>query len=92
MVRGRHGSWEVVDTGIDMNLQDVCFFGGEIFVSTDFYVYRLTDAGLKPDLVEESADRATTCLKLIPARPDVLYSVGPQDIFERRAGTWRRLA
>jgi hypothetical protein len=93
MLHGRRGMWSVIDTGTDFNLQDVCVHAGEVFVSSDFEVFRLHSGTLVPDLTSNDSDVALTCLKLASGGPGgSLYSVGPQDVFERAGDTWSRLA
>jgi len=93
MLHGRRGMWSVIDTGTDFNLQDVCVHAGEVFVSTDFEVFRLRDGALVPDLASDDPDVSVTCLKLASGGSGgSLYSVGPHDVFERAGDTWTRLA
>jgi hypothetical protein len=93
MLRGRQGMWSLVDTGTDFNLQDVCIHGGQVFVATDFQVFRLEDEGLVPDLASGDEDVPLSCLKLVSGGAGGrLYSIGPSDVFERRDDAWYPLA
>jgi hypothetical protein len=92
LLRGRQGHWSVVDTQVDLNLTDVCWHAGDIFVSSDFDVYRLTPSGLVSDLNQQNETEDVSCLKLISAADQSLYSVGPSDVFRRIDGVWHRIA
>lgn len=93
MLRGRRGMWSQVDTGTDFNLQDVCIHSDEVFVSTDFQVFRLHEGSLVLDLASDDEDVPLTCLKLASGGPDgALFSVGSHDVFERREDAWHRIA
>jgi hypothetical protein len=91
MFKGRKGAWDVVDTGIGLNLTDVCVYEGHVFACTDFAVYRLTSDGLVNDIPDDATDRPSTCLKLVSTLT-ALYSVGPSDVFVRSGGVWSRMA
>lgn len=91
LLRGRRGLWSVIDTHTDLNLTDIYWHAGEIFVSSDFDVYRLTPNGLVSDLVEQSGGADVSALKLF-GRDALLFSVGPSDVFRRVDGAWHRLA
>jgi len=92
MLKGSRGVWEVIDTGVDANLLDVCIHAGQVFVCSDFEVMRLGDDGLTADFAGGTDDVPGTCLKLIPAGDEYLYSVGPHDVFMRTTLGWERLA
>ncbi|PZQ74064.1 MAG: hypothetical protein DI563_13265 [Variovorax paradoxus] len=90
MLRGRQDQWRLVDTGRRDILRDVAVLDGEVYVVSDFAIYRLGDAGLEadPDLVD---DPPATCLHLLEAA-DGLVSLGQKDVFLKPAGgRWRRL-
>jgi hypothetical protein len=93
MLRGHRGVWSMIDTGTDFNLQDVCIHSGEVFVSTDFQVFRLDQGNLVLDLASDDEDVSLTCLKLASGGAGgSLYSVGPHDVFELKEDVWHRLA
>jgi hypothetical protein len=92
MLKGSVGCWELIETGTDSNLMDVCVHDGEIFVCSDFEVFCLRESGLESEFNDDSEDAPGTCLKLASAGADGLYSVGPYDVFRRQQGVWRRLA
>lgn len=93
MLHGRRGMWSMIDTGTDFNLQDVCIHAGEVFVSTDFQVFRLDHGSLVLDLASNEEDVPLTCLKLATGGAGgSLYSVGPYDVFELKEDVWHRLA
>jgi hypothetical protein len=92
LVRGRQGQWKVVDTGTDFNLTDICCHAGQIFISSDFDVYRLSPEGLESDLIRQNDIAGVSCLKLTAAGDTQLVSVGPSDVFQRIADVWYHIA
>jgi hypothetical protein len=92
LLRGRRGQWSVVDTQVELNLIDVLCHAGDIFVSSDFDVYRLTPSGLVSDLKQQRSTEEASCLKLIGVGDHSFCSVGPNDVFWRTDGVWDRLA
>lgn len=92
MLKGQQGYWEVIETDTDFNLQDVCVHEGTVYACSDFEVLQLTDGGLMPAFGEDADDSPGTCLKLVSAGAQGLYSIGPFDVFVLLDGSWRRLA
>lgn len=95
LLRGRHGAWEALDTGLREDLRDVCEHQGNIFVSTDSRVFRLTPEGrlaaLEDDSDEELED--TACRVLLPVEDLGLCSIKGGGVFLLQGdGTWHRLA
>lgn len=91
MLRGRGDSWSVLDTGIGLNLMDVAFHEGDVYVVTDFHILKLEgDTLVQDDQFADPGDRPATCLYLMKAE-DGLVSMGPKDLFRRQAGSWERL-
>lgn len=91
MLRGRGDSWSVLETGRKENLRDVATHEGQIYVSTDFRILKLTAKGLvnETDFAVKK-DVPATCLHLLPAA-DGLISMGPKDLFKRHGGPWERI-
>lgn len=92
LLKGSRGHWEVIETGTDFNLLDVCVHDGAVFVSTDFEILRLGDAGLEAVFDDDSEDSPGTCLKLMSAGRSGLYVIGPYDVMARMSDGWQRLA
>lgn len=90
VVVGRPSQWKVLDSGTEFNVQDVCHFNNNIFVCTDFEIFRLESARLVPEDRFASDDRPGTCMNLIPGK-DTLYCQGEQDIFRFAEGVWSRV-
>lgn len=91
LVRGRDSRWQVIDTGLVDNLQDVCVHGEDVIVCNDYRLFRLTRDGLVPDdRFASEADRPSTCLHLVPG-PQGLFSVGPKDLILFADGLWTRI-
>lgn len=96
LVKGRKGKWELIETDEDLNFQDVCQFETEIYLSTDFDVFRLTSKGLVSsfsDLSDFKADHSISCLKLFVSEDGTkLYSVGPSNVFIYSDRKWELIA
>ncbi|MGZ8943387.1 MAG: hypothetical protein ACXW00_11505 [Methylobacter sp.] len=92
MLKGRQNCWELLNTETDLNLTDVCVHMNDVYVCSDFDVYRLTDSGLVHDFNLEGEDVPQTCLKLFSAGSQGLYSMGPLDVFQLINDTWYQLA
>jgi hypothetical protein len=92
MLKGRQDYWEPVSTEMDLNLTDVCVHMNNVYVCSDFEVYRLTDSGLILDFKQEDENVPQTCLKLFSAGLHGLYSMGPYDVFQLVNDKWHRLA
>ena len=91
MLRGRHDQWQLIETTRRDDLRDVAVFDGQVFVVTDFAIFRLTEAGLAPEAdFVDTHDLPATCLHLLEAS-DGLVSLGQKDVFIRSDGLWRRL-
>jgi hypothetical protein len=92
LVRGSGDTWESVETQRSENLQDVCVYGGTVYVVSDFKILTLTKDGLVPDdRFENVADRPASCLHLISS-PQGLFSMGPKDLVHLSdGGVWRRV-
>lgn len=91
MLKGRRDQWELVETGRTDNLKDVADLDGQIYVCTDFALFKLQ----KPGLVEETdfaqvEDRPATCLHLLESTGELL-SLGTKDVFVKRDAAWSRL-
>jgi hypothetical protein len=94
MLRGRHDSWQVMDTGRREKLMDVSVYGDKIQVCTDFRLLKWSDTGLVNDTdFADAADVPATCLYLLnaPDAPQGLISLGQKDVFRRQSGPWARL-
>ena len=90
LVIGQPGRWAALDTQTDFNLQGVCHFGGEIFVCTDFEIFRLVDGSLKGETRFEASDRPRTCMNFIVGQ-ECFYSQGERDLFRFQDGIWSRV-
>lgn len=91
MLKGRRDQWELVETGRTENLKDVAQLDGQIYVCTDFALFKYQESGL----VEESDfapldERPATCLHLLESTGE-LVSLGTKDVFVKRDAAWYRL-
>ena len=91
MVKGRKDQWTLVDTGRDEHLKDVELYAGEVYVCSDFAIFRLGPAGLAEEVeFAKKGDKPATCLHLF-ATPGELVSLGTKDVFVKREARWFRL-
>ncbi|MCY1018742.1 hypothetical protein [Pyxidicoccus sp. MSG2] len=94
LVRGRRGRWEALDTGLHEDLRDVCVHAGEVFVSTDSRVFKLTGEGVLSALADDSDEQVedTSCRMLLSAANLGLCSIKSGGVFLLKDdGTWDRL-
>jgi hypothetical protein len=91
MLKGRRDQWELVETERTDHLKDVAQLGGQIYVCTDFGLFKLEESGLveETDFAAEE-DRPATCLHLLET-PGELVSLGTKDVFVKRDAAWYRL-
>ena len=90
IVVGRRDQWRIVDIDTTFNLQGVCHFGEEVFVCTDFEIYRFTGDALLAETRFETDDEPKTCMNLL-AGPETVLSQGETDIFRFVQGKWARV-
>ena len=93
MLHGRDDTWDVIETGRFENLMDVAFYGGVIYMVTDFEILKVNDdlSIVPEDKFFSSEDPPGTCLHLLIA-DDGLVSIGPKDLFRLHGNVWERLA
>ncbi|MEX8496345.1 hypothetical protein [Leptothrix ochracea] len=87
---GRDDLWRRVDNNIMSNIMDVTYFGGCIFVCTDYAIFKFQNGELIPEDRFEDDRRPATCLHLIRTAGGV-FSVGPKDVFRFQAGVWKQV-
>lgn len=94
MVRGRHDTWRVVDSGRAETLLDVCCFDGKVFVATAYKILVLNESGLMPVTdFEDPADMPASCGGLYLSDDGAgIISMGPSDLFRLRDGIWKRIS
>jgi hypothetical protein len=90
LVAGRRDQWTVVPTGASFNLQGVCHFGGEVFVCSDFEIFRWQGDALVRETRFVDDDRPRTCMNMLPGA-DSVVSQGERDIFRFVNGVWSRV-
>jgi hypothetical protein len=90
IVVGRRNQWSVLENDDTANLQGVCHFGKEIFVCTDFDIYRLEKGELVLEDRYEKEDEPETCMNLMANEVSV-FSQGEKDIFRFADGVWKRV-
>lgn len=93
MVRGRHDTWIVVDSGRPETLLDVCCLAGQVFVATAYQILMLDDSGLVPVTeFEDPEDLPATCGGLYLTQDGAgIISMGAKDLFRLRDGVWERV-
>ena len=89
MIKGRNDSWEIIEWEDDFNLDiwDLCWFGGELYVATISNLYTLS--GNRLDEVDFGKIEVSTCYSLTEAQ-GVLWSIGNQDVLSFDGTTWQQ--
>jgi hypothetical protein len=90
IVVGRRDQWSVLDIDPDLNLQGVCHFADQVFISSDFELFRLEGRTLAPEARFADGDRPRTCMNLYAGKESV-FSQGEKDIFRFNEGAWARV-
>jgi hypothetical protein len=91
LVKGRHDTWERVETGRSEDLKDVAHLDTQIYACTDHALYKLQTPGLIEETnFDQPHDRPTTCLHLLES-PGELVSLGTKDVFIKQDAAWHRL-
>jgi hypothetical protein len=89
VVVGRRNEWSVLEINIDFNFQGVCHFGDEVFVCSDFDLYRLEKGRLTKETRFPKDDEQESCMNLIVGKESV-FSQGEKDVFRFQKGLWTR--
>jgi hypothetical protein len=80
-----------MESGRKENLMDVAWFGGQVYVTTDFRILKSRGDRLVTETEFAAPGEAPlTCLSLLQAR-DGLVSLGQKDVFTRQDGPWKRV-
>lgn len=90
LVVGREGRWRALSVRTDFNLQGVCHFGEDVFVCSDFEIFRLVDEGLTRETRFAEDSRPRTCMHLFLGE-DAAYCLGERDLFRFAHGLWTRV-
>jgi hypothetical protein len=90
VIVGRRDQWSVLDINTDFNLQGVCHFGQEVFVCSDFELFRLEKGALVTENRFADGVGPKTCMNLLPGKDNV-FSQGEKDIFRYAEGIWTRV-
>jgi hypothetical protein len=90
VVVGQRNQWSVLDINTDFNLQGVCHFGDEVFICSDFELFRLENGALIAETRFASGDEPKTCMNLLAGKESV-FSQGEKDIFKYAQGLWTRV-
>ena len=80
LVLGRPGQWTALDCRTDFNLQGVCHFAGEIFVCSDFEIFRLVDGALLRETRFGDEGEPATCMNFLVGKTCV-YSQGERHLY-----------
>jgi hypothetical protein len=90
IVVGRRNQWSVIKNDDTANLQGVCHFGKQVFIASDFALYRLEQSELVPEDRFADEDEPESCLNLMANEASV-FSQGEHDIFRFADGVWKRV-
>ncbi len=89
VVVGQSNQWSVLEINTDFNLQGVCHFGNEVFICSDFELFRLENGSLIKESRFTDGDEPKTCMNLIAGKESV-FSQGENDVFRYVQGIWTR--
>ncbi|MFC3147560.1 WD40/YVTN/BNR-like repeat-containing protein [Piscinibacterium candidicorallinum] len=93
MIRGRGDDWSIIETDRKGVFLDICTLGQDVFVSTAFEVFKLTEGGLVA--VSEFADpddRPRSCTGLSAATDgSCVFWMGGSDLFRFDGALWQRV-
>jgi len=89
MMKGRNDSWEIIEweDDFDLDIWDLCWFGGKLYVATISNLYTLS--GNRLDEVDFGRIEVSSCYSLTEAQ-DVLWSIGNQDVLSFDGTTWQQ--
>jgi hypothetical protein len=89
LVAGRDDAWETValDGDVTVDIWDLCWYHGKLYVATMTALYTLNGHALVP--VEFGKARPATCYSL-STTGDVLWSVGLRDVVSFNGTKWRK--
>jgi len=89
LLRGRDGQWEAIEhESTREDLWGMEVFDGQLYVSSNHFVYRLEDGKLTP--VDFGDDVPRTCYHL-SAADGIMWSIGPKDVMQFDGARWTRL-
>jgi hypothetical protein len=89
LLRGKGTQWKAIEQeDVELDLWDVEWFDGKLYVSTMQFLYTLEGDGL--ELVEFDDDIPKTCYHL-STRDGVLWSIGAKDVMEFDGKEWTRI-
>ena len=86
LVVGRPGQWSALDCRNDFNLQGVCHFGDEVFVCSDFEIFRLKDGFLRRE-TRFGDEPPATCMNFLVGKSCV-YSQGERHLYRFDGRQW----
>jgi hypothetical protein len=90
LVVGREDQWRALALRGDFNLQGVCHFGGDVFVCSDFEIFRLVDDTLIRESRFAGESGPNTCMHLF-AGGDAAFCLGERDLFRFAEGSWAKV-
>jgi hypothetical protein len=89
IILGENNIWTKIKVLKDINLQGVCHFKDEIFVCSDFEIFKLENNKLIPENRFDNGDLPKTTLNLFTGQ-NVVYSQGENDVFMYSDNNWKR--
>lgn len=90
IVEGSIGRWQAYATSAAFNLQDVCYFDGEVFVCSDFEIFFWRDGVLMPETRFANHERPGSCMRLRTGK-QFLLCIGEGGVFKFYQGVWGRI-
>ena len=89
LIKGRNATWEIIEweDDVDVDLWDLCWFGGKLYVAAISNLYTLNGNHL--DEVDFGEIEVSSCYSLTEAQ-GVLWSIGNQDVLSFDGTSWQR--
>jgi len=89
LIKGRNNSWKIIEwqDEVDVDIWDLCWFGGKLYVATISNLYTLN--GNRLDEVDFGNIQVSSCYSLTEAQ-GVLWSIGSEDVISFDGTTWQR--
>lgn len=89
LLQGRGDAWQQLASARTENLLDVAECDGQIFVITDFRLFKLVDSSLVEET--EFADERPASFSMLEAGANTLLAIGPSQAFVYREHAWHRV-
>lgn len=89
LIKGRKDAWEIIEweNDVDVDIWDLCWFDGKLYVATISSLYTLN--GNQLDEVDFGEIDVSSCFSLTDAE-GVMWSIGSEDVLSFDGKSWQR--